>query len=85
MDGIQHDPLYDPIQKYGWRGLLIEPLSDLFAELQDTYRGKEGIHMENVAIADEPGTKTLFRVDPKAVRTGSPRLGERYFIVLPGS
>jgi FkbM family methyltransferase len=70
MDGIQHDPLYDPIQKYGWRGLLIEPLPDLFAELQDTYRGKEGIHMENVAVADEPGTKTLFRVDPKAVRTG---------------
>ena len=69
-DGFAFDPLYESVVKYGWRGLLIEPLPDLFAQLRQTYEGREGIIFENVAIAESSGTKAMIRVDPEAVELG---------------
>jgi FkbM family methyltransferase len=70
MDGIAFDPLYDSVNKYGWRGLLVEPLPDLFAQLGRTYDGCDGIILENVAIAESSGTITMTRVKPEAVAQG---------------
>jgi FkbM family methyltransferase len=69
-DGFAFDPLYETVVKYGWRGLLIEPLPDLFAQLRRTYEGREGMIFENVAVADCTGTKEMIRVDPEAVELG---------------
>ncbi|HVG02089.1 MAG TPA: FkbM family methyltransferase, partial [Nitrospira sp.] len=69
-DGFAFDPIYESVVKYGWRGLLIEPLPDLFAQLRATYEGREGMRFENVAIADYTGQKTMMRVDPEAVELG---------------
>jgi FkbM family methyltransferase len=70
MDGIAFDPLYDAVLKYGWHGLLVEPLPDLFAQLSRTYAGRKGIILENVAIADTAGSMTMTRVKPDAVARG---------------
>lgn len=69
-DGFAFDPLYESVVKHGWRGLLIEPLPDLFAQLRETYEGREGMVFENVAIAEYTGQKTMIRVDPEAVELG---------------
>ncbi|MDP9133078.1 MAG: FkbM family methyltransferase, partial [Nitrospirota bacterium] len=69
-DGLAFDPLYESVIKHGWRGLLIEPLPDLFGQLRHTYEGRDGMIFENVAIAEETGTKTMIRVDPEAVELG---------------
>ncbi len=63
-DGVLHDPLRSFILRYDWHGILVEPLPDLFAKLQENYSGKEGLIFENVAIAESEGTATLNRVDP---------------------
>jgi FkbM family methyltransferase len=70
MDGIAFDPLYDAVNRHGWRGLLVEPLPDLFAQLSRTYAGREGIILENVAIAERTGSLTMTRVKPDAVAQG---------------
>jgi hypothetical protein len=40
-------------QKYGWPGLLVEPLPDLFQRLQNTYHGYVNLSFANVAITDQ--------------------------------
>jgi FkbM family methyltransferase len=70
MDGVAFDPLYEAVLKHGWRGLLVEPLPDLFAQLTRTYAGREGIILENVAVAETAGTLTMTRVKPDAVVHG---------------
>jgi FkbM family methyltransferase len=70
MDGVAFDPLYEAVLKHRWRGLLVEPLPDLFAQLTRTYAGREGIILENVAVAETAGTLTMTRVKPDAVVHG---------------
>ena len=38
FDGRQNDPLYQFITRYHWRGVLVEPMPDAFAKLQEAYR-----------------------------------------------
>jgi len=37
MDGAAYDPLHEFVARYGWRGLLVEPLPDMFEQLRRTY------------------------------------------------
>lgn len=70
MDGISFDPLYRYVTRYGWRGLLVEPLPDQFEQLRRNYEGHQGLSFENVAIADEPCIRPMYRIDPDAVKRG---------------
>jgi FkbM family methyltransferase len=70
MDGVSFDPLYQYVIRYGWRGLLIEPLPDIFEQLRRNYDGRPGLSFENVAIADESGTRMMYRVNPDAIEQG---------------
>ncbi len=63
-DGVLHDPLRAFIVRYNWRGILVEPLPDLFEKLKANYSGKDGLIFENVAIAESEETKSLIRVNP---------------------
>jgi FkbM family methyltransferase len=48
---------------YGWRGLLVEPLVDVFQlELQKTYGGYPNVTLVNVALAPSNGSLPLHRV-----------------------
>lgn len=71
MDGRSFDPIHEFVRKNHWRGLLVEPLPDLFEELKGAYRGYDGLIFENVAIAEAPGNRQMYRVAPGAVRDGS--------------
>jgi FkbM family methyltransferase len=53
------DPLYRSIQKYGWHGLLVEPLTHAMAQLRTNYAGCEGLLFEQCAISDAEGDRTL--------------------------
>jgi FkbM family methyltransferase len=65
-NGIRWDPLHDLILKYHLDGLLVEPLPDMFEQLKKNYASESQLSFENVAIATENGTRTLFRVKPNA-------------------
>jgi FkbM family methyltransferase len=62
-DGKTNDPVYRYLTGYGWRGLLVEPLVDVFQEqLQKTYAGYSNVTLVNVALAPTNGSLPLYRV-----------------------
>lgn len=70
-DGVSFDPLHAYIVRHCWRGLLVEPLPDLFYQLTETYRQYTGLIFENVAIADIPGYRDMHRVSPEGLSNGA--------------
>ena len=61
-DGITGDNLYNLVTKFGWRGVLVEPVPYIFKKLKENYKGNKGLIFENVAIAQKNGYKNFYRV-----------------------
>jgi FkbM family methyltransferase len=53
-DGVMNDPIYPFIQKYGWRGIAVEPVPHVFAQLSANYRDLSQVILEQVAVAETP-------------------------------
>ncbi len=53
------DPLYRSVLKYGWHGLLVEPLTHAMEQLRSNYEGCDGLVFEQCAISDKAGDRTL--------------------------
>jgi FkbM family methyltransferase len=70
MDGVSFDPLHKYVVQHKWRGLMVEPLSDMFEELKETYRGMDGLIFENVAVADTSGQMEMCRIRKEAIKLG---------------
>jgi FkbM family methyltransferase len=62
FDGRQNDPLYQFITRYHWRGVLVEPMPDAFAKLQEAYRDEPQVQLQNVAVDHANGTKALYHL-----------------------
>ncbi len=68
-DGLLLDPIHDWIKKNRWRGVLVEPQRREFEKLKHTYQNEmDRVVLENVAIADSDGTRTLYRVKDSEVK-----------------
>ena len=63
-DGVSGDPIHRFITKYGWRGLLLEPLPDIFEKLQRNYQEQTGVVLCNAALADRDGAMKFYRINP---------------------
>jgi hypothetical protein len=64
-DGRTNDPIARHIDAQpGWRGVMVEPVPELFAKLSDLRGGEERIRLVNAAVCDTRGTITLHTVDP---------------------
>lgn len=61
-DGSTFDPLTDRIRNHHWRGILVEPVPNMFAALQANYAGCEGLTFVQAACADFPGTLPFYQV-----------------------
>lgn len=59
-DGRTDDPLNRLIRRYHWRGLLLEPLPEVFKRLVETYRDEPQLILENAAVAPQDGTLSLW-------------------------
>lgn len=70
MDGKRFDLLHPHLVKGGWRGLLVEPVADMFAELKKTYAAHPELELANCAVADYDGTLALYRIDPAMIAGG---------------
>ena len=53
-DGISNDPIYPFLNKYGWRGIAVEPLDYMCDELRRNYARFEGVVVEHAAITSSP-------------------------------
>ena len=61
-DGRRFDPIYYFVRRYGWRGVLVEPLPDIFEMLRANYEGHEGLVFENAAVTEKEETRTISRI-----------------------
>jgi FkbM family methyltransferase len=62
-DGITVDPINKYIVGYHWKGILVEPQPAVFEQLRITYRNEPQLIFENVAIAEQNGTMSLYCLD----------------------
>lgn len=62
-DGKNNDPVYPFITGKNWKGLLIEPQTDVFEQgLTKTYAGNQNVILENVALAPTSGYLPFYRI-----------------------
>ena len=54
------------------QAILVEPVAAFFSQLQNNYRHVPGVHLENVAISDTPGTAPFYRLGVDPVAHGYP-------------
>lgn len=66
-DGKTKDLLGDYIRKYKLRGILVEPQSDVFTKLKETYAGNQEVELVNIAISDQSGKQTFYTVKKELV------------------
>jgi FkbM family methyltransferase len=62
FDGRSGDPLFPYVTRFHWKGLIVEPQSDAFETLRANYSGEPQVVLENVAVAEREGTRTLWRI-----------------------
>ncbi len=63
-DGVSGDFLYYFVKKHKWRGVALEPLPDIFARLQHTYRSDNNVVLLCAALAERDGAVKFYRVQP---------------------
>ncbi len=61
-DGMKFDPTYLYVKKYGWKGILVEPVEYIFDKLKKNYRGVSGLQFERVAIGEKNGFKKFYHI-----------------------
>lgn len=67
MDGVAFDPVNATIREMGWRGVLVEPIPDMFDALKANYANAAGLSFVNKAVATYDGVIEMTRIDPRAV------------------
>lgn len=61
-DGVKHDHLRPFVLGGGWRGVMVEPVPEIFERLRGNYAGTPGVAVENSAIGERDGSISLFTV-----------------------
>jgi FkbM family methyltransferase len=62
-DGVANDPLYPFVRAGRLRGILLEPVPEVFAKLAATHAGNDAVRCVNAALAAEDGEADFFTVD----------------------
>lgn len=70
-DSSQLDPIRRYIETKGWRGVLVEPIPEVFERLKANYAHIEGLVFENAAIGPREGVTELHYV-PQTDEEGLP-------------
>ena len=60
-DGLRADPIRPLVMQYHLRGLLVEPMPDIFKELKANYASEPQLSFENCAIGNRDGLTSLYR------------------------
>jgi FkbM family methyltransferase len=63
-DGLRADPIHDLVVRYGWSGLLVEPLPRHFARLALLHAGNPRLDLLNAAVDEATGTRAIFQIRP---------------------
>lgn len=62
-DGFSNDPIHKFIKRDGWKGLILEPLPDVFQQfLAPVYKKDAGVETMNAALGRSDGNATIYRI-----------------------
>jgi FkbM family methyltransferase len=62
-DGVTHDPLYPFVRDFGWRGIMVEPIPEVFAALERNYVGFGDVTLVQAAVGLTDGKGTIYSVE----------------------
>src|SRR5262245_39816525 len=62
MDGVTFDGTRGYINAYGWKGLFVEPIPELFERLVKSFEGVAGVLFERAAISTVDGETEMLRL-----------------------
>lgn len=60
FDGVECDPLYKYLQKYNWKGIMLEPQPIPFGKLKKQYENRVNLSILNAALSDRRGKTILY-------------------------
>jgi len=76
VGNTENDPLFmgiiEKLSKGKGKLILVEPVKCFFDELTENYKGVPGVVFENVAISDQSGPATLYRLGVNPLEHGYP-------------
>lgn len=62
-DGVTSDPLFPYIKQGNWKGILVEPVPEIFSQLVSNYSSySDDLIFENVAIGDRDSVQKFYKV-----------------------
>jgi FkbM family methyltransferase len=61
-DGATYDPVFERVRKFGWQGLLVEPIPDVFKKLVENYSAHPGLIFENCAVSDQEELRNFYTI-----------------------
>ena len=61
-DGVRCDDIYRFVTTHRLKGIVVEPLADMYAKLTQNYIDQPQVKAINAAIDFAPGTKALYRI-----------------------
>ena len=59
-DGVHYDPIRPFVEKYHWRGLLVEPQPEVYQRLVANYASEPQLMFAKAAVAAQNGKATLY-------------------------
>lgn len=65
-DGVSNDPVFPFVERFGWTGIMVEPLPLPYAKLSHNYRAFPQVHLVNAAIGATDGETTLYKIKEQA-------------------
>jgi len=75
MDGITFDDMRNYIDMYGWGGVFVEPIPEVFEKLKSNLSTRNNHIFENAAIANYDGTLEMMYVPEKSIEEHDLHLG----------
>lgn len=63
-DGASFDPLAPYVRDRGWRGVMVEPVPHVFAELERNHGERPGLQLLNAAVGPEDGRREVHHLRP---------------------
>lgn len=64
-DGIKNDPIFTFVRKHQWKGILVEPLPNMFERLVANYNEDKSLSFENVGVSDQNGEMIFYFLPPE--------------------
>jgi FkbM family methyltransferase len=58
------DPIIDFVLAHGWRGVLVEPVPDVYRRLRRAHGANPRLTLENLAIGEREGPRPFYRMEP---------------------